>query len=148
MSNGTKSDYRMVCGSMTAAGIAGMMVCKSVLKNLPPATKKGMDESIYDGVAWICRNYSVEKTPPFQTPDRHYYYLFALERTGIMGHIDAFDNHYWYRDGAKLLCDAQNSDGYWDSQFEVHPRAIIDTSSALLFLKRGAVPVGPIFTER
>jgi hypothetical protein len=43
--------------------------------------------------------------------------------------------------------NAQNDDGHWDTKKEIFPSDITDTASALLFLRRGVVPVGPIFTS-
>ena len=63
-----------------------------------------------------------------------YYYLYALERTGLLYDTTLIGNHDWYLDGYKILLGAQKGDGSWDESHFIKPTW--DTCFAILFLKR------------
>jgi hypothetical protein len=65
----------------------------------------------------------------------HLYYLYSLERVGVLYGIRlGLGDHDWYLEGALLLCRSQREDGTWVSYDEI---PVVDTSvRALLFLKR------------
>ncbi len=60
------------------------------------------------------------------------YYLWTLERAGLLYQSKHFGKRDWYRFGAAIIVDKQNPDGGW----QLHYDPPIDTSFALLFLKR------------
>lgn len=150
--NDTKGDralYTKVSGSMTTAGITGLIVCKSVLSaTLKKDELKKLDQAIYDGIAWICSNYTVKKNPGPGGWRSTYYYLYGLERVGILGNFEAYGNNYWYKDCAEVLCDQQKEDGQWYNNSEITNGGVVDTAFALLVLRRGTVPMGPVLTPR
>ena len=45
---------------------------------------------------------------PERGGDWHYYYLYGLERAGILYDTNMIGKHDWYLEGAKLLLDAQD----------------------------------------
>lgn len=61
-----------------------------------------------------------------------FYYLWTLERVGMLYQREKFGNHDWYQTGVKILLEKQISDGSWQE----HYNPIADTSFALLFLNR------------
>jgi hypothetical protein len=61
-----------------------------------------------------------------------YYYLWSLERAGMLYRQKTFGKRDWYRWGCKFILQHQKPDGSW----QVHYSAPVDTSFALLFLRR------------
>jgi hypothetical protein len=60
------------------------------------------------------------------------YYLWSLERVGMLYRQKEFGKTEWFTYGAKLILERQEKDGRW----QVHYDAPIDTAFALLFLNR------------
>lgn len=143
-------------GAMTTAALAALITAKSALyeAKVLPANKdleSKIDRAINDGLAWLTNFYSIEQNPSSNKGMNvgwHYYYLYGLERAGVLAQQEFFGKNAWYIDGAKLLTSKQAAEGYWDSNSAAaHPAAgtegnrICDTCFALLFLKRATVPV-------
>ena len=159
-------------GSMTACAIANLLMCKDVLTESAKGKKRWkkykldsrVTESVYDGIAWLDRNWS-----PFRNPHSRYgyhiYYLYAIERAMDLYGRQLIGKHVWYNEGAKEILARQNpvkvrdpidkrapeTDGtYWMTGDTHEPKDVLDTCFALLFLKRatkdmvpGGVPVTP-----
>ena len=68
-----------------------------------------------------------------------YYYLYAVERLGMLYDTGKIGGHLWYPEGAKVLLDAQKPDGSWDASLPKTPTW--DTCFAILFLKRATRPL-------
>lgn len=135
-------------GGMTASGVCSLILAKSQLVKSPLLTKDlagRVDQAIYDGLAWLDLHWTVEENPGGARS--HYYYLYALERVGVLGQIDLIGAHRWYVEGAKHLLGAQADDGHWNSDTEIEPADVIDTCFALLFLKKATLPVGSVLTR-
>ncbi len=131
-------------GSMTTAALAALITAKSELYNLKvlPKNKKleeRIDKSINDGICWLGHHFSVKMNPDDKDKAKswHYYYLYGLERAGILAQTEFFGQHAWYVEGAKYLIENQKTDGHWEGG----TKPISDTCFALLFLKRATVPV-------
>ncbi len=136
-----------VTGSMTTAGIASLLICKSIIG--PQLNKKEAaeaDQAVWDGYAWLTQNWSVTTNP--KTLRSHFYYLYGLERVGTLGMYKQIGTHSWYAEGAQVLVRLQAEDGSWDSKREVNPSDLFDTCFALLFLRRGTVPIGDVLRPR
>ena len=139
-----KKDETTVTGSMTCAGIAELLICKSVLgKSLTRAQNERAETAIYDGFAWLYRNWTVANNP--QSTRSHLYFLYGLERVGTLGCYEKVGKHKWFQQGAQVLIRAQKSDGSWTDE-EVPPKELYASCFALLFLKRGTVPIGDVMT--
>ncbi|MBI3272187.1 MAG: terpene cyclase/mutase family protein [Planctomycetes bacterium] len=135
-------------GSMTACGVCSLILVKASLRKSPLLTKdllSKLDRGIYDGVAWLDANWTVETNPGGHRS--HYYYLYGLERVGMLGSIDFIGAHPWYAEGAAVLVKAQQPDGKWYTKTEVEPGDVIDTCLALLFLKKATMPVGAVLSR-
>jgi hypothetical protein len=83
-----------------------------------PTTKAGM--------AWLTKHYAITK---------NYYYLYALERAGMLYGTEAFGTHGWYFEGAGFIVGDQNPDGSWGHRTKTEEDTW-DTCFAILFLKR------------
>ncbi|NQT52567.1 terpene cyclase/mutase family protein, partial [bacterium] len=124
---GTKS-----FGSMTAASIGSLYLCERHTDPGPlPCGAYRPDPRIARGLAWISRHFAVDRNPGRGgTP---YYYLYALERIGILSARPTLGGHDWYREGASYVVRRQRADGTWGE--------LSDTCFALLFLAKGRAPL-------
>lgn len=66
--------------------------------------------------------------------DRDLYFLWSLERVGVVYGLDKIGGVDWYQHGADLLIPSQSADGSWGGQGGNGPE--VDTAFALLFLAR------------
>jgi hypothetical protein len=129
-------------GSMTASGLAALFICKSHLEGTARyerELKPQVDQALRDGAAWLAKNFSVAQNPCGQL--HHYYYMYGLERAGILGLIGRFGTHDWFDEGCDMFLGHQGADGGWNAQFQGTAGAVPDTCFALLFVCRGTTPV-------
>jgi hypothetical protein len=121
-------------GSMTTAGVASVAICIQELRGKRWAKARAQGEqSVRDGIAWLGENFTVTQNPG-SGMQWHYYYLYGLERAGVLAGRKWIGNHDWYREGAEYLLDRQSGGGGWRGD-------ILETCFALLFLKRSTTPV-------
>jgi len=110
-------------GSMTAGGLAGLIIClvyqERGYKN---------DPAVIAALDWLDKHFVVKENAEYGS-NWHYYYLYALERAGIIYGTESFGNHEWYQLGAKYLLHQQSENGSWNS-------TTLDTCFAILFLSR------------
>jgi len=126
-SKGGKSQEKAF-GSMSAGAVSAVIIYDYMLQK-----DWKQDPVITDGMAWLNEQFSVT-TNPVKYPEWHYYYLYALERVGMLYSTWMIGTHDWYREGANYLLDAQRADGSWPGAGA--PQATWDTCFAILFLKR------------
>ncbi len=132
-------------GSMTAAGVASLYICGLRLHTggrrvfvrgaYPNCGKYTQDVVLSAGLKWLGENFSVTTNPPLRSLSVwHYYYLYALERVGMISGLRMLGKHDWYREGAAYLVKKQDRDGSWG-------RYGYDTAFGLLYLAKGNRPV-------
>ena len=126
-----RGNPKQITGSMTVAGIATLEICRRAL-DLPPdsSANKRILKAQNLGINWLAGNYTVARNPG--KGDRHYYYLYGLERAGSLLGTETFGGREWYWDGAELLLRQQKDKGQWSEGGR--PETI--SCYALLFLKR------------
>ncbi|MDA1193935.1 MAG: hypothetical protein O2894_02010 [Planctomycetota bacterium] len=139
-------DTELPTGSMTAAGLTCLAMCKEHLwleKKLEQELRGRIDRGLLSGMVWLGENFSVEENPtPGGASQWHYYYLYGLERAGLKIGTRYFGKHDWYREGGEHLLGAQEKTGGWkEPDGTVRPAdstesAITQTCFAILFLKR------------
>lgn len=139
---GYSTDPAGSTGSMTSAGIASLFITGNSLNSrnesgfiggaAPRCGRYSEYKPIARGLEWLSRNFSVQNNPP--SGSWYYYYMYAMERVGILSGQRYFGRHDWYRAGAAALVSRQARDGHWD---EGLGGATINTSFALLFLAKG-----------
>jgi hypothetical protein len=125
--------------SMTAGAVGALCIYNHLLGK---DWKK--DKAVIEGMNWLDTNYSMtQNVGPCEiapVPDGWlYYYLYALERTGLLYDTTLIGKHDWYLDGYKTLLGAQKGNGSWDASHFIKPTW--DTCFAILFLKRSTRPL-------
>lgn len=108
-------------GSMTAGAVGAMAI---YLHMAGQDWKR--DRAAIDGAAWLAANFTVTTNP--KKNGHHYYYLYGLERAGMLFDTETFGKNNWYNEGAHYLLSKQGGDGKWGSRK--------DTCFAILFLRR------------
>jgi hypothetical protein len=128
-------------GSMTAGGVSSLVICRSELLGTPGYDGKldaRAEQGIWDGIAWLGSRFTVAENPgprdaPAPVQGKLYYYLYGLERAGVLSGIPWTGEHDWYREGAAWLVDHQEPSGDWAG-------GLVETCFALLFLQRATPP--------
>ncbi|HXX92860.1 MAG TPA: hypothetical protein VEN81_04455 [Planctomycetota bacterium] len=109
-------------GSMTAGAVGALTICDYIL-----GIDWKKDDTLSSGLTWLGDNFSVTENPG-RGHGHLYYYLYGLERAGMLYGTETFGKHAWYPEGAQYLLDTQAADGQWNGP--------IDTCFAILFLRR------------
>lgn len=130
-------------GSMTAAGVSDLIILGSdVAQQLergfeggvaPDCGKYQANRPLLNGLNWLADNFDATQNPGYGKRWTHYW-LYAIERCGILTGRRYFGAHDWYREGAARLVKTQNADGAWGD-------GVIDTALAVLFLAKGHKPL-------
>ncbi len=117
--------------AMTAGGTSALVIYDYMLD------RKWKDDSyVKAGMNWLAYHFSV---------NTNLYYMYGLERTGILYGTEKIGAHDWYADGAKLILKNQNADGSWGKPPAAKPddkgKLTHDTCFAILFLRRATRPL-------
>jgi hypothetical protein len=156
-------------GSMTAGCLSSLAICRSELLGTtlwPAALDRKAVQAVRDGVAWLGLHFTVRGNPgpggaPAVHEVWHYYYLYGLERAGVLTGLPLFERHDWYLEGAQHLLDEVRDNGSWLGQEALDANTwkgagpdaatanFLDTCFALLFLKRATFRLdrGAVATE-
>jgi hypothetical protein len=143
-------------GSMTAGAIGSICIYDYILdgeKNL----SWRRDKEVQSGLAWLARNFSPTGNPGVDKavgssysliPDgaMYYYYLYGVERTGLLFGTEKFGAHEWYPEGANVLLKSQLADGSWPST-DTHRKGVWNTCFTILFLRRATRPLQDVASE-
>jgi hypothetical protein len=129
-------------GSMTAGAVGAVAIYDHLLDK---DWKK--DPVVQGGLAWLAKNYSVTENPGARVhfgdggkEAAHYYFLYALERAGILTQNPILGTKDWYMDGARWLLGAQEADGSWKKGTSGE-NPVWATCFAILFLKKATQPL-------
>ena len=107
--------------AMTAGAVGATVIYEYILGR---DFKK--DKVTKAGVEWLGKHFSV---------NTNYYYMYALERAGMLYDVESFGGNNWYWKGVPVLLKGQNGDGSWGSR-ENKEENTWDTCFAILFLKK------------
>jgi hypothetical protein len=131
-------------GSMTA-GSTGSLAIWDYIKDADDGKKRSWknDTDVHEGLVWLGKNFSVTYNPgPYEhaqmaenSANQYLYYMYALERAGMLYGTEIMGKHKWYPEGAKVLIETQKADGSWGAGTD-------DTCFAILFLKRATRSLG------
>ncbi|MHC4956180.1 MAG: hypothetical protein ACYTGZ_20240, partial [Planctomycetota bacterium] len=128
-------DSKQPTAAMTTAGLCSLVLCQAALHNngkYQTSYRARTRAGIRDALAWIEEYYDVSENV-FQPQAWWAYYLFNLERAGVLLDQRYIGTQDWYRDGAERLLASQQPSGLIDN-------GVVNTAFALLFLKRATVP--------
>jgi len=130
-------------GSMTAANVANLYILGATPATsqergfrggaAPNCGEYRSNRPLTHGLNWLGRHFAVDQNP-LRGGQYLYYWLYGLERCGILSGRRYFGTHDWYRAGAAFLVRAQNADGSWG-------RGLVDSAFAVLFLAKGRKPL-------
>ena len=121
-------------GSMTAGSLGAVVICRSELLGGSGYHKRldtKAETAIWDGIAWLGRHFAVDQNPEMR--GWHLYYLYALERAGVLAGVEWMGEHDWYGEGADFLMGTQEKSGRWAAGSDGE---IISTCFALLRRQR------------
>ncbi len=115
------ADGNPATGSMTTGGVSSLAICRS---ELPGAVEYDADlaarseQAVFDGLAWLGHHFTVAENPgPVGAPMGRefwlYYYLYGLERAGVLAGAERMGSHDWYGEGAAWLLEHQTMGGAW-----------------------------------
>jgi hypothetical protein len=123
--------------AMDCVGLLGVAVGHG-LKRAPgekgPAEKLVKDPRVVNGFAALS-HYVGEGAilPPVGV---HYYFLWSVERVGVLFSLPTIADKDWYRWGATIILANQGPQGSFDNGVYPGSNRVCDTCFALLFLKR------------
>lgn len=127
-------------GSMTAGAVASVVIYRHLLRQDFRGAR-----SVNKGIAWMAENFTVEENPGNEKKAHWlYYYLYAIERVGMLAGINRIGSHKWYAEGAEFLLKTQETNGSWPRKAVKRGytgQTIWDTCFAILFLKMATAPV-------
>jgi hypothetical protein len=129
-----EADKRGPYHAMTAGGTACLVIYDYMLKR-----EWENDSFVKSGMKWLTDHFRV---------DKNYYYMYGLERVGILYGTPTLGTHDWYQEGARLLLKEQKADGSWgdhkdkdDTKEKESERNTQETCFAILFLKKATRPL-------
>jgi hypothetical protein len=126
-------------GSMTAGAIGALTIYNHYLARDMKQVRS--DPTIVKGLKWLDRNFAVDRNPAHVAGAWHLYYLYGLERVGVLYGTEWIGNRAWYSIGAEFLLKNQKSDGSWKSDQPGETNVCWDTCFAVLFLRRATRPL-------
>jgi len=141
----TLDSYPTAWGSMTCAGIASLAIARDQLVRLkggplPPRRAREIEDLMLSGWGWLDRHWTIDRHPLKPRNGWYYYYLYNLERAGVLTRVRLVGGKDWYFEGAVQLLARQKKNGSWN---EHGGGNITETCFALLFLKRATAPLTP-----
>jgi len=153
--------HNHVSGSMTCAGISCLLIARHELlrvdcKKLSPKLAKGVDAMIHGAWAWLDAHWAMDRHPEHPKERWYYYYLYCLERAGMLDGIKRIGGRDWYFEGAAQLIARQRENGSWNHKglstwggsgwSDTWKDETPPTCFALLFLKQGTAPLSGTIT--
>lgn len=121
--------------TMTCAGLLGLAVAHGLAaEKKDPKDRPLADPAIKRGLAMLGRE--IDRTGEKRPPDL--YFLWSLERVGVLYNLEKIEHKDWYAWGRKLLLapGRRQADGHWQDGAYYGNNPVVDTCFALLFLKQ------------
>ncbi len=119
--------------SMTCAGLLGLAVAHAVTTDVREKKQKPLDDpAIKRALGMLERE--IDRPGEKRPPDL--YFLWSLERVGVLYNLRKIGDKDWYAWGSKVLLPRQWTDGSWMNGSYYGSTPVLDTCFALLFLKQ------------
>ena len=125
-------------GPMVAGGVSSVAICCAY-------TGKPWKNhaSVLGGLGWLAQNFSIDKIPKYDDKYRWlYYYLYSLERAGVLTGMEKLGPHAWYPQGAQFILAGQKPNGSWTDGDD----PVAETCFAILFLRRATKPLAKSYS--
>jgi hypothetical protein len=134
--------------SMIGAGLIGLAVGHGVTADLltkeEASGEAKQDPAVEKGLAALSQHIGVGPRPPNMNRKGpapqigvDYYFLWSVERVGMLYNLQTIGQKEWYPWGADMLLQQQQTDGSWkNGKYFGAPTQTADTCFALLFLRR------------
>jgi hypothetical protein len=119
--NANGADAKKPYHAMTAGAVGAVVIYDYMLGK---DWKK--DPVAVAGANWLGKHFAVNS---------NLYYMYALERAGMLYGTEKFGDHDWYLKGAQSIVRSQKPDGSWGSNAE-EEKNTVSTCFAILFLKK------------
>jgi hypothetical protein len=126
---------------MTCVGLLGLAVYHGLARDIEAKAMQGQDPRIVKGLLALTKNVGVPTGRAEGLPMANLYFLWSVERVGVLYNLPTIGNKDWYRWGAEILVANQTPGGNWDHGGYHGATPVIDTCLALLFLKRANLAV-------
>jgi hypothetical protein len=118
--------------SMTGAGLLGLAVGHGLVRSGDNPVRGAIrDPEIERGFRYLARHIGGQLGG-----DINLYFLWTLERVGVLYSQRTIDKKDWYAWGARRLLERQGKEGEWGVGGYHGSQPLMDTCFALLFLKR------------
>ena len=122
---------------MTCVGLLGLAVGYGLAHEAGVAPQGFVqDPRIVHGFAALTKNVGTPRGRMRDLPMQNLYFLWSVERVGVLYNLRTIGTKDWYRWGAEILVANQQPAGHWDKGGYHGADVTIDTCLALLFLKR------------
>lgn len=124
--------------AMTCVGLLGLAVGHGIAHRHHEGSddKPVADPRILKGLTALSKSVGRPTGTWANLPMENTYYLWSLERVGVLYGLPTIGGREWYRWGAEILLANQQPRGFWNSTHYPGSSPTIDTCMALLFLKR------------
>ncbi len=121
---------------MTCVGLLGLAVAHGLAHDLDTKILQEQDPWIIKGLAALSKNVGTPTGRDENLPMANLYFLWSVERVGVLYDLPTIGKKEWYRWGAEILVANQEKAGNWNKGGYYGATPAIDTCLALLFLKR------------
>jgi hypothetical protein len=91
------------------------------------------DPNVQAGMSWMAEKFEIQAW--------NGYYMYALERMGILYGTELIGTRHWYREGAGAILGTQKADGSWGKDEGDWYGTTWDTCFSILFLRRATRPL-------
>jgi len=132
--------------AMTGAGLLGLAVGHGLTASTASQAKDRknvQDEAIQKGLQALSAHIGKPVGTPLNRPNGkvartgiNMYFMWTVERVGMLYNTPTIGDKDWYRWGTEQLLELQHDNGSWSPTGYPGSSITIDTSLALLFLKR------------
>jgi hypothetical protein len=120
----------------TCVGLLGLAVAYGAQEDADVKALSAQDPRIIKGITALAKNVGEPKDRTENVPMTDLYFLWSVERVGVLFDLPTIGGKDWYRWGAEILLANQTKNGNWEKGEYHGNHPTIDTCLALLFLKR------------
>ncbi len=128
-----QKDSQPAYASMTAGAVGALCIYDYI-----QGREWKTNRNIQTGLFWLAKSFSATENVGSGNAHLHYY-LYAVERAGMLYGTRNLGAHDWYVEGAKALLETQSANGSWMKSGAGND--VWDTCFAILFLKRATAPL-------